>query len=240
MIADRIIGHRGVASLAAENTLGSIRQAARLGLRWIELDTTLLGDNTPVLSHDNSLDRCTDQQGLLQHLSLPELNQINATALFQDSPAEPLPTLQQALTLVQQLGLNLNLEIKGFDLPPDQVAEVICNALEQHWDNRCSLLISSFDFEVLLAVRRLDPCPQIGVLFEAIPDDWLGYMQAVDAASLHCDWEQLSFRQAQAVKQAGYDLYCYTCNDTEQARRLFSIGVDGIFTDCPQDLLEQV
>jgi len=238
MIADRIIGHRGVASLAAENTLSSIRQAASLGLSWIELDTTLLGDNTAVLSHDNSLERCTDSSGALRQISADQLATINASARFSDHPAEPLPTLAEALQLIQQLGLNLNLEIKGFDLPAETVAAVVLEDLEQHWDNHSALLISSFEFEVLQALRQLDPCPLIGVLFEQIPDDWQRYLEAVDAASLHCDWQHLSFSQAQAIKQAGYDLYCYTCNDPEQARHLFNMGVDGIFSDCPQAMLE--
>ena len=55
----RIIGHRGAAALAPENTLAGIRKAKEHGLNWVEFDVTLLGDGTPVLSHDNHLERCT-------------------------------------------------------------------------------------------------------------------------------------------------------------------------------------
>ena len=42
-----ITGHRGAASLAPENTLVSIEQAAKSGATWVEIDTQLSADNIP-------------------------------------------------------------------------------------------------------------------------------------------------------------------------------------------------
>lgn len=44
-----ITGHRGAASLAPENTLVSIEQAAKAGAKWIEIDTQLSADGTPMV-----------------------------------------------------------------------------------------------------------------------------------------------------------------------------------------------
>jgi glycerophosphoryl diester phosphodiesterase len=49
--------------------------------------------------------------------------------------------------------------------------------------------------------------------------------------SVHCNQQHLTQTQAEEVKRAGYWLLCYTVNDAATARRLFSWGVDAIFTD---------
>ena len=48
---------------------------------------------------------------------------------------------------------------------------------------------------------------------------------------MHCNWNELTRPVAEAVKTEGLGLLCYTVNEPEIARRLFSWGVDAIFTD---------
>ena len=60
----RIIGHRGVKNLAPENTIESILEAIRLGLKWIEVDVKISKDGIPFLLHDDNLDRTTNGSGL--------------------------------------------------------------------------------------------------------------------------------------------------------------------------------
>ena len=53
----RWFGHRGGGALAPENTLAGIRLAGRLGFAAVEFDVMLSGDGTPVLIHDETLER---------------------------------------------------------------------------------------------------------------------------------------------------------------------------------------
>ena len=53
----KIIGHRGAAGLAPENTLASIKKAFVAGLSYVEVDVKTSKDNIPVLLHDDNLDR---------------------------------------------------------------------------------------------------------------------------------------------------------------------------------------
>jgi len=59
----RWFAHRGGGLLAPENTLAGIRLAARLGLQAVEFDVMLSGDGTPVLIHDETLERTTNGRG---------------------------------------------------------------------------------------------------------------------------------------------------------------------------------
>ncbi|MFW1676857.1 glycerophosphodiester phosphodiesterase family protein [Pontibacter sp. JAM-7] len=238
MIAAPVIGHRGAASLAPENTLAGIRKAAATGVTWVELDATLLGDHTAVLSHDDSLERCSNRHGQLSSLSSLDLGSIDVGSWFHlDWQQETLPRLADALLQCQSLGLGLNLEIKPFQWPAQTIAEVLHETISVYWQDKSRLIISCFDLEVLAAYRALDKHIQLGLLFDDIPPLWQLQAQNLNAVSIHCNWQLLMEKEARQIKQAGYDLYCFTCNSPADAARLYSWGVDGVFTDTPQDFL---
>ena len=53
----KVVGHRGAAAYAPENTLESFREAKRRGATWVEIDVKLTADSVPILMHDASLKR---------------------------------------------------------------------------------------------------------------------------------------------------------------------------------------
>ena len=59
----KLIGHRGAKNRAPENTFASIKEAARDGAEWVELDVQLAADNVPVLLHDQTVNRTTNGRG---------------------------------------------------------------------------------------------------------------------------------------------------------------------------------
>lgn len=230
----KIMGHRGVAGIAPENTLGGFRKAAELGIGWVELDVTLLGDGTAVVNHDASIDRCSDQQGLLQALTKQDLASINNAAQFPHWPhAEPLPTLTEVLKLLMDLKLGLNLEIKAHSIPPEVLVQEIEKVLSACAFPCEQLIISSFSMPVLAECERQIPAAPRGVLFDEVPDDWLEQAKAIGAYSVHCNWQQLSYQTAQAIKGENYPLICWTANEPDFVSSLWFWGVDAIISDTP-------
>ena len=118
-VAPRLIGHRGAAALAPENTLASIRAAAESGVSWVEVDAKLSRDRVPMLMHDATLERTTTAQGPVADLTAAELGRLDAGSRFAPRFAgEPVPSLMQCLSECRALGLGLDLEIK-----PDKGSE---------------------------------------------------------------------------------------------------------------------
>ena len=74
----RIIGHRGVAARAPENTLAGCRKPAELGLEWVEFDVRLTADGRPVVIHDAALDRTTDGRGPVAEASFEAVRALDA------------------------------------------------------------------------------------------------------------------------------------------------------------------
>src|ERR1700675_1784021 len=107
-----VIGHRGAAAHAPENTLAGLRRAKALGCGWVEFDVRLTGDGALVLCHDPLLDRTTSGSGPVSAKSLAAIRQCDAGSWFAPSFAgERVPTLDEALLLAAELDLGANVEI---------------------------------------------------------------------------------------------------------------------------------
>src|SRR5215472_12885505 len=109
----RIIGHRGAKATAPENTLAGIRQARREGAAWVEFDVKLTADGHPILMHDDTLERTTDGQGPVAAARLADIRRLDAGSKF--GPAwqgERVPLLSEALSVLAELDMGFNLEIK--------------------------------------------------------------------------------------------------------------------------------
>ena len=112
MVTSRVIGHRGSMAKAPENTLDSFRRAALDGALWIELDVHLTSDGVPIVFHDNTLERTSDGSGPLSEITLSDLKRLDAGSWFNPSFAGTrIPTLAEAVTLSDELGLSMNVEM---------------------------------------------------------------------------------------------------------------------------------
>ncbi|MBI2277537.1 MAG: glycerophosphodiester phosphodiesterase [Dechloromonas sp.] len=222
----RWIAHRGGGSLAPENTLAGIRLAARLGFKAVEFDVMLSGDGTPVLIHDETLERTTSGSG-------PVAATPDATLFALDAGGgERIPRFTEAAALCRELGLLANVEIKpasGYERP---TAEVVARLTAELWRGApVQPLLSSFSLEALEIARDLAPEIERGVLFEAVPADWLSEIQRLQAVSLHCDGDLLTYPVLTEARGQGIPVLCYTVNTTEKANALFGRGVSALFTD---------
>jgi glycerophosphoryl diester phosphodiesterase len=226
VLLPRWIAHRGGGSLAPENTLASIRLAARLGYRAVEFDVMLSADGTPVLIHDETLERTTNGRGRVCETPDAVLFALDA------GYGEHIPRFAEAAALCRELGLLANVEIKpatGYEVA---TAEVVALMTADLWRGaEVPPLISSFSLEALEVARDMAPQIRRGVLFEAPPVDWLAQLQRLQAISLHCDATLLDDGVMAAAKAHDIPVLCYTVNAPEQAKTLFARGVSALFTD---------
>lgn len=235
MIASPVIGHRGCARRAPENSLAAMTLSRELGLDWVEIDANLLGDGTAVMFHDSQLGRLTPAQGALCEQSWGSVKDLDIGSHFSpDFSAERFPSLAEALTHIRDLGLGLNLEIKHYpDFSIDAIVDACVPLVDEHWRDFDRLLISSFNGEILERLHRQRPGWMRGHLWVKLPDNWLEVARILELVSIHLDYHWVTEAQVEAIKHAGYELYCYTVNDRNAAARLTAWGVDGLITDDP-------
>jgi glycerophosphoryl diester phosphodiesterase len=233
VVLPRVIGHRGAAGAAPENTLAAIRKAKELGVAWIEFDVKLTGDGHPILFHDDRLERTTDGYGLVAAATLAQIQRLDAGAWF--SPAfrgERVPMFEDVLALCIELGLGINVEIKPCRRREAETAKAAVGALLRQWPKSLPApVVSSFAPECLRVARELAPALPRGYLAGRLPRHWQAMMARYGCTTLHLDQRWLGIRQRSAVVAAGVPLVLYTVNDGERARRHLETGVTAVITD---------
>jgi len=235
----RIVAHRGGNRDAPENTLAAFRLASRLGARWLEFDVSLLGDGTPVLHHDATLDRCTDATGPLDRLTAADLAGIDAGGWFGvQYTGEPLATLEQALDLIGELGLSANLEMKLHHAPPEPFARAVVKALDSRPWARARILVSSYSLGALETLRRLMPDQPLAVLYKNPPADWPETLAALGACSLHIRHEYLTRDILAQARADGFRVRVYTVNEPPRMEPFRAAGLTGVITNHPPLFLD--
>jgi len=228
-----VIAHRGGGSLAPENTLAAIRKGKNLGFEGVEFDVMLAADSIPVLIHDETLERTTSGRGAVARTPLAELEALDAGSWFSAAfSGEPVPSYADAVRLCLDLGIWANVEIKPAAGAERETGRIVAAMSADLWQ-RASVapLLSSFSVAALEAAAAAAPGLKRGLLASEIPVDWRDRLVQLGCVSLHCDYRPLTQARAQAVKEAGYALLCYTVNDPATACELFAWGVDAVVTD---------
>lgn len=234
----KVMGHRGAALLAPENTLASICAAAETGVKWVEIDVYPIAQGGLIIFHDDTLERCTNGSGATKNANVNNVLSLDAGTWFDPQfQGEKVPTLEQALACIQELGLSLNLEIKYDGQEVEQIVPPILAVLAEHWQDNEKLMISSFNYPALEVCYRANKALHLGYLVEDIPNDWQEKLAAIEAYSLNCDYLQLTETAARAVKTAGYKLLCYTANSTEAVASHWDWGMDAVITDDPRQFM---
>ncbi len=222
----RWFAHRGGGVLAPENTLAGIRLASRMGYHAVEFDVMLSADASPFLIHDETLERTTSGHGLVGQTSDADLRALDAGG------GEPPPTFAEAAQLCRASQLLANVEIKPATGQDVQTAEVVVRQAQHYWrDAAIAPLLSSFSIEALEVAQHLAPALTRAVLFEAIPADWLKIVQHLGAHAVHCSAKHLDENLARDIVDRNILLRCYTVNTQKLAKKLFSLGASGLFTD---------
>jgi glycerophosphoryl diester phosphodiesterase len=235
----KLIGHRGACGYAPENTLESIKTAADMGVTWVEFDVKLTRDGVPILFHDDTLERTTDGSGAVKDTDFAVLRDLDAGGCFGESfSGVVIPTLEEALDVLIDLDMGMNLEIKPCAGREIETAETALDILSRVWDDADKLLISSFSHVSLETALDLAPDWHRGLLLETdIPENWKEFADYLEVSTINFDGRATSREQVAMLRTAKKPLLAYTINDADLAEKLYAWGVSSVFTDMP-DMIE--
>ena len=230
-----VIGHRGAAGLAPENTLASIARAADEGAGWVEFDVMLSADSVPMIIHDDDVKRTTDGRGEVAAQSAAALKALDAGSWFDPAYAgERIPALGDVIDLLSNLGLGANVEIKPYPGHDVATAEAVCDALKSGWPKVLPApVISSFSSVSMAVARDLAPEISRAMLFYGLPNDWREVVDDLDCDAVHLYNRSTTQAAVKAITEAGLPLRVYTINDPKRAQELRAWGVQSVFTDRP-------
>ena len=235
----KVIGHRGAATHAPENTLAGLRKAAELGAPWVEFDVRLTADKVAILHHDDTLKRTAGRNAAAGALDYAEIAGLDAGSWFGAAfSGEAVPSLSEAIALLGELGLGANIEIKPAEGCEAETARVALELVRKEWPSSLPPpVISSYKLESLRAAKETAPELPRGLLLEELTETWRAEAETLACVSVHLSRRRTSKAAIDLVHKAGYALAVYTVNDPKEGKRLLDWGADCIITDSPELML---
>jgi glycerophosphoryl diester phosphodiesterase len=217
----QIIAHRGASGFEPENTIAAFQKAIDMGAHGIELDVHLSADGAVIVMHDETVDRTTNGTGEVNQLTLDELKNLTIGV-------HSIPTLEEVLLLINKKCM-VNIELKGVG-----TAEPVLKLLQKYSDwNPKLFLVSSFDWNALQLIRRLNPAIPIGVLTATDLELAIGFAEFIKAETIHPYYHLLTTESTSQMQEKGFEILAWTVNDVTDIELIKSYNVNGIITDFP-------
>ncbi len=230
-----VIAHRAGRAIAPENTLAAIRNAIRLGVDYVELDVRTSKDGVLVIMHDSTVDRTTNGKGAVKNLDLATLRGLDAGSKFDPKYAqEKIPMFDEVLALCKG---KVHIYVDHKEAPTEQVFAAI---KKYHMANE---VVVYNDPEDLKAWKRI--APKIPVM-PSLPDSFrksggiAEFEKGLPAEVLDgnvLEWTAELVEQAHALGVKVYVDNLGAWDNPDGFRKAMAMGVDGIQTDHPDQLL---
>jgi glycerophosphoryl diester phosphodiesterase len=250
----RLIGHRGAAGEAPENTLASFERALADAAEFVELDVRASSDGDVVVIHDSTVERTTDGHGRVKQLTLAELKTLNAGYRFTTDGgathpyrgrAIKIPTLKELFETFPQIRAIIELK-QAHPSIVSGVIDVVCRAGKE----RQALLVSE-DNDIMAELREELQRRKLAIAtgfchgeVEAFME-WLAegrsdvYRPPGQSMQLPVEYAGMTLVNAQtlaAARAIGVEMFVWTVDDPAEMKRLLELGVDGIITNHPARL----
>lgn len=247
-------GHRGARARRPENTLPAFQYAIAQGVDALEMDMAVTRDNVIVISHDPILEPpvCSGpaKSAVIHQLTLSEVRQWDCGAVRnprfatqQTVPGTRMPTLDDVFQLATQGAFDYNIETKSFpDHPeytpsPEEFSRMVLEKI-RHYHLEKRIILQSFDFRTLIAMRKLAPEIRLSALIENDGRDF----PAVSAAAANAeivspDFHLVTPGKVAAAHRLGLKVVPWTANTPADWDMLIAAKVDAIISDDPAELI---
>lgn len=216
-----ILGHRGASKAYPENTLAAFAAAYDAGADGLEWDVHATADGVPVLTHDRSLARRTGDDRNVDEATLEQIKQLDA------GNGEQIPTLAEALALCAGRGY-LDIEVKQSGIETE-VLDVL-NGYEGTWG------ISSFDWTSLVSFRALSAEAELWLLAMKTDQALFDTAARIRAKGVALHFSAITTESVAALTKANLQIFAWTVNDPDEAKRLNDLGIEGLITDVPETI----
>ncbi len=247
-------GHRGARARRPENTIPAFEYAIHAGVDALEMDVAVTKDNVLVISHDPHISAqiCTGPRpGVAIHeLTRAQLREYDCGTLRnphfpeqQPAPGTPIPTLDEVLALSSQGDFLFNIETKSFPQhpeltpPPQEFARMLLASIRRHHLEK-RVIVQSFDFRTLIAMKKLAPEMQLSALWEGGPRSFVDIAKEAGGTPIVSPiYKIVTPERVAEAHAAGVQVVPWTVDTPPDWDRMIDAKVDAIITDDPAALL---
>lgn len=225
-----IVGHRGAAGLAPENTLKAFRIGCQSNAAVVECDIHLTKDKKLIVIHDGTLDRTTNGTGWIKDYTFEELRKLDA------GEGEKIPTLEEVVELVLSYKKKLIIEIKAED---KETAQEQTKAFTQFLLARQEIIpniyLHTFWHGIVPLIKQNFPDLQLfaNMMIGLTPEQMLQLILDASANGAAIEQDYISLELVEKAHEKGIHINSWLSNDEYNFNKMKNMGVDGIITNFP-------
>lgn len=217
----QIIGHRGAAGLAPENTIKGFEAAITAGVDWIEFDVRATKDGEVVVIHDPNTLRTGKRWNSIKKTSFSKLRDVGRED-------RKIPTLQEALDTIYPRA-KADIEIKSSGCAEAVVKNI--QRLLKKGAKYDDFLVTSFNVKNLEEVHALDPRVKVGLLHSAFTYNFL--KAKIPLTAVVFNYLTVTKRLMLKAKEKGLMVIAWTTDSPSRVESLKKLGVDAVVTNRP-------
>lgn len=242
-----LFAHRGLSSLAPENTMSSFKLAREMGMPGIELDVHLTSDGKLAVIHDHNTARVTTGPALeVERSTWKDLSAIDVGSWKgSEWKGERIIELRQ---LFEEFGdaFYYDIEIKSRIVSDYGLEKALAACLRDAFAALGALagriLVSSFNPMALARFKYLSSALPTAIIWSGDAEvpaylrhgegRWIGKVDVLKP-------DKVKVRRASSFRWRNFGRYPilpWTVNDKAEATRLLALGCEGVISNTPQEL----
>jgi glycerophosphoryl diester phosphodiesterase len=240
-----VFAHRGASAELPEHTLAAYRSALAAGVDGVECDIRLTKDGHLVCFHDRRLERTSSGTGPLALYTLGQLRELDFGSWHHSGQPAAVLTLDELLEECRGAGrpLRVLVETKHPNRFGAAVEHRLRVVLRRHGllNGQAPVRVIMMSFSPLAVRRSRELMPAIPTvqLIDLLPPGVrvrrLPFGTRIAGPGL-----ELVRRRPDVVrrlKSSGHDVFVWTVNEPGDVALMVSLGVDGIITDRPKEVV---
>jgi glycerophosphoryl diester phosphodiesterase len=221
-----VVGHRGAAAYALENTALSFQKAIELGADWIELDIHESLDGQFMVLHDSHLGRISPRCDLVRKT---RSNDLKAIELYQ---GQKLLDLHETFEIIPT-AIGLMVEVKAL-----RSFAKLARFLEQSALSR-KLMLTSFDLLLLSKIQAFSRKFPLGVVSKTPKSVLKAQQMGIIFSDICLDFQHLTSSLVARWHDMNFRIFAWTVDRPEDIGRVLHLEVDGVISNRP-DLIRAV
>ena len=226
-----LVAHRGMRSVAPENTTASFTEAGKHGYWGAECDVYRTKDGVWIISHDSHTYRMMDKSAFIEKKTYEELMDMNVDNGVNIDKYEDLKicSLEEYLDICKKYNMTPVIELKGKN-NTEYYSEIVklANQFE------VNPVYISFHIENLQTMRRLTQC-KMYYLVQKISEDDIQDAKSIENCGIDFNGNKDKNFKSDIIKKcqdAGLELGAWTINEEDALQKLEQYGLTLITTDC--------
>lgn len=232
-----VCGHRGFAGKYPENTLLGFEKALELEIDSMEYDVCATKDDVPVISHDNSIERCSNGKGKLSEMTLEEARKFDyGYRRGKLIVSQKLPTIFEVFDLVEKKNPKVVQLIELKTANRKAIDKILVDVERRNLFDKVTFV--SFNWKTLRYIKGKYPQAKLhgnpGKRLDAPlkAEDYVGMFKA------GCQHQKVTKEMVDWFHQQGVLVDAWTINHAKHALRVAECGVDSITSDRPDIIIK--